>query len=209
MLHAFAGGTQSKEQRLYEAAKANDLQKVRQLLALHADPNSACSEAGGERERGQSCLHAACQHKLSSKDVVALLLNANADPGAEDSDGWRPLHWAASINAEDPIRLLLEAAADPNVRTKRGETPLHWAAKNDAARAVRALATHPLVDLLARGGRDQETALEWARSFHSPAAEEALKASLGAAGTAGAAAHVATHERRASNAPPWAMKLGS
>jgi|EP00908_Phaeocystis_cordata_P007133 ankyrin repeat protein len=203
MLHAFAGGTQSKEQRLYEAAKANDLQKARQLLALSADPNGHVEHV----ERGvSSCLHAACQHKLSSKDIVALLLNAKADPSAEDEDGWRPLHWAASINAEDPIRLLLEHGADPNARTRRGETPLHWAAKNDAARAVRALAAHPQVDVLARCGRDQETPLEWARSFKSAAAEEALKGATSAAGAAGAA-HVATQERRASKAPPWVMRL--
>ena len=45
------------------------------------------------------------RHKLSSKEIVALLLAAHADPMAEDADGWQALHWAASVNAEDPIRL--------------------------------------------------------------------------------------------------------
>ena len=194
MLHSFAGGTQNKEQRLYEASKANDLPKAKQLLALRADPN-------GHRERGSSCLHVSCQHKLSSKDIVAVLLNAGADPVAEDGDGWQALHWAASVNAEDPIRLLLERHADPNARTQRGETPLHWAAKNDSARAVRALASHPQVDLLARTSRDHETALEWARSFQSAAAEGVLKGAVTAAGAAGAA-HVAATEARG---PPWVI----
>ena len=190
MLHSFAGGTQSKDQRLYEASKANDLPKAAQLLALKADPN-------GHRERGSTCLHVSCQYKLSSTDIVALLLKAGADPAAEDVDGWQALHWAASVNAEGPIRLLLEHNADPNVRTQRGETPLHWAAKHDSARAVRALASCPHVDLLSRTSRDQETALEWARSFRSAAAEGALKGALAAAGTAGAA-HVAVLEARGS-----------
>mmetsp|Transcript_20891 Transcript_20891/g.42755 ORF Transcript_20891/g.42755 Transcript_20891/m.42755 type:complete len:201 (-) Transcript_20891:181-783(-) len=200
MLHSFAGGTQSKEQRLYEASKANNLPKAKQLLALKADPN-------GHRERGSSCLHVSCQHKLSSKDIVALLLNASADPAAEDDDGWRALHWAASVNAEDAIRLLLEHNADPNVRTLRGETPLHWAAKHDSARAVRALASHPQVDLVARTSSDQETALEWARSFHSPAAERALKSAVAAAGPAGAAQVAVEEARGSAKSLPWVMHL--
>ena len=68
--------------------------------------------------------------------------------------------------------MLLEHGAEPNVRTRRGEAPLHWAAKSDAARAVRALASCPRTDLLCRtSSADQESALEWARSFRSAAAE--------------------------------------
>ena len=78
--------------------QANDVRKVAQLLALKADPNA-------HREQGATCLHVACQHKLSSKEIVALLLGGHADPMAEDADGWQALHWAASVNAEDPIRL--------------------------------------------------------------------------------------------------------
>ena len=67
--------------------KANDVRKAAQLLALKADPN-------GHRDHGSTCLHVACQHKLSSKEIVALLLKAGADPVAEDADGWQALHCA-------------------------------------------------------------------------------------------------------------------
>lgn len=135
MLHSFAGGVQPKEQRLFDAAKANDAAKVRQLLALNADPNR-------HRERGATALHVACQHKLSSRDTVTLLLAAHADPHAACGDEWRPLHWAAYSDAEAAVALLLEHGADPNVRNCREETPLHWAARNNSARAARVLTAH-------------------------------------------------------------------
>ena len=66
---------------------------------------------------------------------------------------------------------------------------------------VRALASCPRTDLLSRtSSGDQESALEWARSFRSPAAEAALKAALAAAGSAGAA-HVAVVEARGPVSP--------
>ena len=63
------------------------MRKAAQLLALKADPH-------GHRDHGSTCLHVACQHKLSSKEIVALLLKAGADPVAEDADGWQALHCA-------------------------------------------------------------------------------------------------------------------
>ena len=171
MLHAFAGGTLSKEQRLYEAAKANDLQKAASLLKLNANPD-------GHRQAGSTALHAACQHKHAVKDIVSLLLVAGADPGAADGDAWTPLHWAAYSDAEAAVALLLEHGADPNARNQREESPLHWAARNNAGRAVKVLAGHPKVDLSARC-KDLETPLEWARRCGSQAAQRELESALG------------------------------
>ena len=61
-------------------------------------------------------------------DIVALLLEAGANPQEKNNDDWTPLHWAAENGHADIVVLLLEAGANPQEKNNLGYTPLHWAA---------------------------------------------------------------------------------
>ncbi len=81
-------------------------------------------------------------------EIVRLLLEAGADPNAEENNwiGGTPLHWASERHSEI-IRLLVAHGADVNARVTRpgshhlGGTPLIWNARqdDDAAEAAATL----------------------------------------------------------------------
>ena len=56
--------------------------------------------------------------------MVQTLLQAGADPNAEDSAGQTPLYSAIKWQQRDVVRILLEAGADPNYRNRQGRTVL-------------------------------------------------------------------------------------
>lgn len=78
------------------------------------------------------------------------------------SDGWTPLHSAASHGHTAVVELLLDHANGIQVdcRTAEGATPLHWAAKNGHVSVVRALLKRKAdLTIRTRGGA---MAIEWA-----------------------------------------------
>ena len=121
---------------ILEAAAAGRAHRVRELLA--ADP-----EARHQRTpEGFTTLGLAAF--LGGPHVVALLLEAGADPD-DDADNparVRPVHAAAAARDPESLRLLLEAGADPNVRQQAGFTPLHAAAHADQPELARLLLEH-------------------------------------------------------------------
>ncbi len=73
----------------------------------------------------QYVLMSACESE-PVREVVAILLEAGADPNRRDRrDGGTPLMRATSC--EGVVALLLKAGADPNLRTERGDTALQRA----------------------------------------------------------------------------------
>lgn len=80
-------------------------------------------------------------------EVVKELLHHNADCGAKDSEGKRPLHFAAhnkGSHAKDVIEVLIEkAASDIDVPDRFSNSPLHWATKED---------NQPILLALIKGG---------------------------------------------------------
>ena len=102
--------------RMYEAAKGDDVDAVRQLLD------------GADIKNFGSALHAAARHE--SPRAAALLIERGADVNSDG--GWTQLHFALLDGRPPGFRvanLLLDHGADVNAATSvMGWTPLHFAA---------------------------------------------------------------------------------
>ncbi|XP_060101463.1 ankyrin repeat domain-containing protein 54 [Heteronotia binoei] len=104
--------------RLREAANANDLETVQQLLEDGADP---CASD----DKGRTALHfASCN---GNDHIVQLLLDHGADPNQRDGLGNTPLHLAACTNHVPVITTLLRGGARVDALDRAGRTPLHLA----------------------------------------------------------------------------------
>ncbi|XP_032869016.1 ankyrin repeat domain-containing protein 54 [Amblyraja radiata] len=106
------------QKRLREAANANEVETVSQLLELGTDPCVA-------DDKGRTALHFASCNGNSS--VVQLLLDNGADPNQRDGLGNTPLHLAACTNHVPVITTLLRGGARVDALDRAGRTPLHLA----------------------------------------------------------------------------------
>ena len=106
------------------------------------------------------------------KEIVDLLLEAGADPNAQDVTGLTPLHIAVWWNRQEQAEQLLAAGADIERRDVFGDTPLHVAAIQGRADMV--------AYLIARGAdieamnTDGRTPLASARAYRQEAAAQRL-----------------------------------
>ncbi|KAF4654594.1 hypothetical protein FOZ61_008169 [Perkinsus olseni] len=92
---------------------------------------------------GDTALHYAAQQ--GNRDIVSLLLDANANPDAQNRYGLTPLHQAASVTASgtsaagrgrlaaavEVVRELLERGADKYMEDEKGKIPLDLARHDD------------------------------------------------------------------------------
>lgn len=105
------------------ASQTGNARMVKRLLDLKADPNRSAAMDGevplyndGRDNlvvpRGSTPLHAAAFS--GNTEIVKLLIEAKANPNAENDAGWTPLRGAVRYENLSMVEMLLAAGADPN-----------------------------------------------------------------------------------------------
>ena len=105
---------------IHEAAKAGDIETVKQHIAAGTDVNA-------KGVFGWTLLLQAVAG--GHKEIVELLIDNGADVNGKTDEGRTPLHWAAYSGHKEIAELLLANGADVNAKSKRG-TPLSNAVKS-------------------------------------------------------------------------------
>ena len=127
------GFLKSKESRLLEAVKTNNLDKAGALISAGVDANL-------RNRAGEPCLFAATAN--NSTDMVKLLLAAGAQVNGADSRDVTPLMVAAGNGFTEVAGQLLAAGASVKARSKSGTTVLIEAAANHQTDMLRLLLSH-------------------------------------------------------------------
>ncbi len=71
---------------------------------------------------GRTNLHYAALD--GNAELARSLIQAGANPSAQDRDGWTPLHAAVQGHHTEVVKLLLEHGADVELADSNGNTPL-------------------------------------------------------------------------------------
>ncbi|MDB4664824.1 CotH kinase family protein [Verrucomicrobia bacterium] len=105
----------SKIAAFLDAAKSGDIDAVKKHLKAGQDIDFL--DEGGGSALGMAALAGQTQ-------MVAFLLDMEADPNLRSSDGGTPMHGAAFLGHVEVIEMLIEGGASVNPSNDRGETPL-------------------------------------------------------------------------------------
>lgn len=103
---------------------------------------------------------------------VRVLLDAGANPMAEDGAGQTVVHYAVENNDIESLEMLIKAGAEVEKPDDIGQTPMHWAAFSDSPEAAKLL--------LLYGAKPNPitlkgvTPLNWAIDYDSPDVAKAL-----------------------------------
>jgi ankyrin repeat protein len=116
---------------LFAAVREDDVAEARTLIAVGAPVRA-------RNRHGQCALACAAVH--AGPDLVALLLDAGANPNGLGVNDHPVLTLAAGREMPEVVRLLLDAGANPDSRRRlTGETALHVAATCGCLEVSRAL----------------------------------------------------------------------
>jgi len=162
-----------------DAARADDLSAVRQLIKEHGDVNATAND-------GSSALLWAAFH--SDAEMTKALLAAGAAVDAANHYGVTPLLQASRNGDVEVMRALLDAGAQATRWHPEGETPLMAASRTGNVDAVRLLLSRGSF-VNAADPFQEETALMWASAEGHV---EVVKALLAAGADPNLKAHVST-----------------
>jgi ankyrin repeat protein len=124
------------EAELLLAAARGDREQVAQLLDAQADIECTDSDENHKRKP----LHHAAYH--GHHDVVALLLDRNADIAALNGRQSTSMHLAAFRGHDSTVRLLLDRGASSNVANMFSMTPIQNATASGHLQVVKTLIDH-------------------------------------------------------------------
>jgi cytohesin len=71
------------------------------------------------------------ERSADSDRIIAILLEAGANPNVKDGDGSTPLMLASKLQNAEGVRILLKAGADYDVWDRYGRSALDWAVDNE------------------------------------------------------------------------------
>ncbi|XP_053195830.1 caskin-1 [Scomber japonicus] len=123
-----------KDQELLQAVKTEDLLTAQRLLQR---PRPGKAKLLGAAKRvnvniqdadGLSPIHHAALS--GNKELISLLLEAQAAVDIKDHKGMRPLHYAAWQGKTEPMKMLLKAGSSVNGQSDEGQIPLHLSAQH-------------------------------------------------------------------------------
>lgn len=144
------GNTSSVPERIYKAARANDVSEL-QGLCRDMRLNGALDVATKRKwlnwtdAEGRTALHHACQRNYLQ--VAQMLLDEGADVhliAPKRAGGGSPLAEAVAGKHEGLVELLLRYGADPFTENKAGKAPLDLALELKAANILRSFERHAL-----------------------------------------------------------------
>jgi uncharacterized protein len=153
-----AVGAADGDLRLVEAARNQDLPKVRALLAARVEVNARSDDGS------TALLWATHWNDVATAD---LLIRAGADANAANDFRTTPLSQACTNGSAELIELLLKAGANPNTPIATGETPIMSCASSGSSDAVRMLMARG-ADVNAKEPLQNQTALMWAAAERHP-----------------------------------------
>eukprot|EP00514_Thraustochytrium_sp_LLF1b_P008385 CAMPEP_0184528636 /NCGR_PEP_ID=MMETSP0198_2-20121128/11899_1 /TAXON_ID=1112570 /ORGANISM="Thraustochytrium sp., Strain LLF1b" /LENGTH=965 /DNA_ID=CAMNT_0026920499 /DNA_START=25 /DNA_END=2922 /DNA_ORIENTATION=+ len=138
------------------ASKLGNARHVKALLDAKLDVNEC------DMDSGRSPLH--CASEAGFEDVVQVLLEANAIPNMQDTNGCTALHLACRRGHLTIVKLLLPQANE-NIPDRFGWTALHHAARKghyDVTRQLLQHSSHPISLLLSSEYDQGSTAIHLA-----------------------------------------------
>src|SRR5688572_9114284 len=143
---------QTRDNRLIDAIKKDDLPGARAFLSQGVDVNARSGDGG-------TALHWAVYRE--NQEAADLLIRAGAAVNNANDLGVTPLWVAASNASAAMVGTLMRAGANPNLAPATGGTPLMLASRNGDVSSVKALLGQG-ADVNAKEEANGQTALMWA-----------------------------------------------